>query len=100
MKKLTILGIAALATLAVLAGCDKKPEETTTPTPSATTSASAAPQATAAVADAAAATAVTTTAVDPDDDIADEEDYGSEVDATITEANFESELDKLEKELK
>ncbi len=91
MKTLTILLV-----LAGLVACEKKDEHGTTPTgsTSAAVTASAAPSASAAPT---ASAAATTTAVD--EEVADEEDYAEQVSKSIDEKNYESELDKLEKEI-
>lgn len=99
----TILGLAVLgAALACFAGCDdKKKTESGTDASSAALSASAAPSASAAASASAApaASASAAAAAADEDEGEDEEDYAQEVSKSIDDKNYESELDKLEKEI-
>lgn len=95
MKRVVAIGF--VAGLGLLAACEeKKPEATpATGSASAAVTASAAPSA----ALSASAAPVATAAGETEDDVADEEDFGEEASKAIDDKNFESELDKLEKEI-
>ncbi|MBS2019994.1 MAG: hypothetical protein JST00_44440 [Deltaproteobacteria bacterium] len=103
--KTTIPAIAFLLSAGLLAtfvGCDDKKPEGSSGTPSASVSASAAPATASASASAApsASASAAPAAADDDDKAAEvEEDFEDEASTTITEKNFEAELDKLEKEI-
>lgn len=91
MKKLICSAVSVLA-LVVLAGCEKKPDPTPpaadTPTPA------AAPATPAADKPITAATSLDLSKVPV------EEQYEKEVEAEVTPANFEAQLEALEKEIK
>lgn len=92
MKHMTLSCYSLLALVALL-GCEKKPDA---PVPASDTPAAQTPTPAPAAPDKAIAA---TAAVDLEK-IAVEEQFEKEVEAEVTPANFEQQLDSLEKELK
>jgi len=97
VKRVVLLGL--VGGLGLIAACDEKKTEgtPTVASASAAVTASAAPSASAAAS--ASAAPVASAAGETEEDVADEEDFGEEASASIDDKNFESELDKLEKEI-
>lgn len=104
MKRVLLCGLLlalGTAATAALVGCDDKKKDATptTGSASAAVTASAAPSASAATTASAAPVASAPAAGESEEDVADEEDFGEEVSKSIDDKNFESELEKLEKEI-
>ena len=93
MNKLVCSAASVLA-LVVLAGCEKKPDPAPTPAAADNPTPAAAPASPAADKPVTAATALDISKIPV------EEQYEKEVEAEVTSANFEAQLEALEKEIK
>lgn len=91
--------VAALGGAALTVACEDKPKKDPAPVASTTAAVSASATAAASASAAPSASASAAAATDDDAELASEEDFADEAEGSIDEKNFESELDKIEKEI-